>query len=112
MNEIVFTTPALLDFLSQIDELESYPLELHEDDNNIQIVIGDSIYNINSNHADQIQVKTDVVQEVSDIAYSTCETLSNSDDSLEPIESGMIKEFAKTLLVGGLVRLTNKVLKK
>ena len=57
MDEIVFTTPALLDFLSQIDELGPYPLELHEDDNNIQIVIVDSVYNINSNHADQIQVK-------------------------------------------------------
>ena len=31
---------------------------------------------------------------------------------LEPINSGIIKQFAKTLLVGGLVRLTSKILSK
>ena len=31
---------------------------------------------------------------------------------LEPINSGIIKHYAKTLLVGGLVRLTSKILSK
>lgn len=106
MNEIVLTPAALLDILQQVEELSEYPISVTETSSVIQIRIGDSVYTLPTSDAESIKVDKDVVEFVSDVNDTTYEELDNS----EPVESGLLKEIAKTLLVGGMIRLTTKLL--
>lgn len=119
MDEMLFTPVALLDLLSQVDELKQYELGLSETpDGLIQLQIGESVYELEDDSATDIPVDSNVidkVESINDAAYNELvdrPDLTVSDDGdAEPIESGIIKELAKTLLVGGLVRLASKSLK-
>lgn len=106
MEEVVFTSSGLLDLLSQIDELKDYNLNLDDNNGAISLTVGDSVYSI-SKPKDTVEVSEEALAEISDIAD---EALSDVDTS-ESIESGVIKEALKTLLVGGAVRLVAKILK-
>lgn len=107
---LVITPAGLLDLLSQIDELSEYPVGISETiDGQLQLQVGDSIYEINSEDASEIEVDESVVNEISDINEETYEQLDIDEEV--SIESGIIKELAKTLLVGGLVRMGAKVLR-
>ena len=111
MEEILFTSSALLDFLSQIDEFSDKEISVTETINGgLQIQIGESTYEIQPNSATEIEVEEDVVEEVADINDSVYEDLSD-DGYAEVVESGIITKALKTLLVGGLVKLTSKLLK-
>lgn len=114
-NEILFTTASLLDFLQQIDELSDKDIILNEDDSAITVTIGESTYTINKNDAEEVEVPDEVVDEVADItdeAYAELGEDGVEVDNLdeEPVEGGIISELLKTLAVGGMVRLTGKVL--
>lgn len=106
MEEVVFTSAGLLDFLSQIDELSDYDIDLDDNNGNITISIGDSAYQI-SKPKDTVELPEEAVAEISEIAD---EALSDV-DTTDTIESGIIKEALKTLLVGGAVRLITKIVK-
>ena len=115
-NEILFTTASLLDFLQQIDELSDKDIILNENDSQITVTIGDSAYSINKNDAEAVEVPDEVVEEVAEINETTYAELddveySEADDD-EVVEGGIISEALKTLAVGGLVRLTGKLLGK
>lgn len=112
MDELLFTPAAVLDLLTQITELSNYEIEITEAlDGQLQLSIGDSVYTI-ANESTDIKVDNAVVDDVSDVNTQAYESLSEQGDiDLLPIESGIIKEVAKTLFVGGLVRLTTKLLK-
>ncbi len=116
MDEIVFTPAAVLDFMRQIDELKDVDISLVDDPgSSIQFQIGSSAYTINTNNVTDIKVSEDIVEEVSDANVSAYSDMESSDvqvDELEDIKSGLLKEIGKTLLIGGLVRLTNKLLGK
>ncbi len=107
MEEIIFTSAGLLDLLSQIDELKDY--DMHLDDNNgaITLTIGDSTYAI-SKPTDEVEIPEEALEEISDIANDTVDSF---DEEPEVVESGIVKEALKTLLVGGAVRLVAKILK-
>lgn len=114
-DEILLTPAALLDFLRQIDELSDKDISLDETGSTITITIGGSVYGIDLNRAEEIEVPDEVVDEVSDVADEAYAELGeegveidNPDE--EPIEGGILKEVLKTLAVGGLVRLTGKLL--
>lgn len=116
MDSIVFTPAALLDLLSKIDELSDYDISVTQTfDNQIQVSIGDSTYIIDTDEATSVNVDADVVDAVEDANYEAYENLDDSVDVTytegASIESGIIKEIAKTLLVGGMVRLAGKLLK-
>lgn len=113
MDEILLTPAALLNLLIQIDELNEYDVGITEELNgDIQLTIGNSVYSISNDKTVEIPVDNYVVNNISDININTYETLSDQCNvDLVPVESGVIKEIAKSLLVGGLVRLTNKLLK-
>ena len=115
-NEILFTPAALLDFLSQIDELSDKDIALDDTGTSLTIKIGDSTYSINNSDAEDIEVDPEVVNEVSDINESTLEEIEDIEftevDDEEVVEGGLVKEFFKTLAVGGMVRLTTKMLGK
>ena len=118
MNDEILLTPAsLLDFLCQIDELADYGISVEDAGGSITVKIGQSVYTIDKADAQLVEVPDEVVEEVSDINELTYEELQDveyeqtsdiPDDS--PIEAGIISEILKTLAVGGMVRLTGKVL--
>ena len=108
----MFTPAAVLDFLTQIEELQGYDIGIDDSSNMLRVTIGDSIYNINTRNTTDISVDESVVDDVELVNQSAYDNLSDSGEvELEPINSGLIKQVAKTLLVGGLVRLTAKLLK-
>lgn len=115
-NEILFTTASLLDFLSQIDELADKDIVVDENNSAITVTIGGSTYTINKADAEEVEVPDEVVDEVADINESTFEELDdveyNEVDDSEVVEGGIIKEALKTLAIGGLVRLTGKLVGK
>lgn len=116
-NEILLTPAALLDFLRQVEELSDKDIDLSETGNSLTVTIGNSTYDIDLNKAEDVEVPEEVIDEVSDIADETYAELGedgveidNPDE--EPVEGGLITEALKTLAVGGLVRLTGKLLGK
>ena len=115
-NEILFTPAALLDFLRQIDELSDKDIIVNDTDATITVTIGDSTYSINTRNAEEVEVADEVVDEVAEIndtAYEEMDDIEFTEISEdEVVEGGIIKEALKTLAVGGLVRLTGKILGK
>lgn len=112
MKTIVFTSSSILDLLTQIDELNKYEISVHETETDIYIEIGNSSYRISGSFATDINTKKDTISDIEEINTENYELLSEQDDFLESIDSGVIKQIAKTLLIGGLVRLTNRLIKK
>lgn len=113
MEELVFTSASILDLLSSIDELKDKNIDLAETDSGISITVGDSTYQIRTSDATPIEVDEDVVQEVDEVTSEAYEDLSaDGVDIKDDIEGGPIKELIKTLMLGGMLRLTSKMLKK
>ena len=112
-EQILFTPASLIDLLVKIDELKDLEIGLTETiDGNLQLQIGQSYYEIETIDATEIPVENSVADTVDNVNEEAYEQLSESSDiSYETIESGIIKDSIKTLLIGGLVKLTNKLLK-
>ena len=108
MEEIIFTTSALLEILSQIDELSDYEITINEYDGTVKLSIGESEYTIEK-PTEQVTIPDRALKEVSAINDTTYEELGG--EPIEDVTSGIIKETIKTLLVGGAVRLVSKILK-
>lgn len=117
MDNIVFTPAAILDLLSKIDELNSYDISVTQTlDDKLQLSIGESTYIIDTTQAADVPVDENVAETIEDINLDAYENLDDDIDvdiyeDGQPIESGILKEIAKTLLVGGLVRIGSKLLK-
>lgn len=118
LNEVMFTSAAVLDLLLQIDELKDYTVGLTETLNgDIQLQIGDSTYMIDNQDTKIIEVDDQVVGEIEvtaedaytdiaeDVGYGSVETA-------DPVKAGLIKEIAKSLTLGGLIRFASKHLLK
>jgi hypothetical protein len=114
-NEILLTPAALLDFLRQIDELADKDISVDDTGSALNITIGDSSYSIDFGDAETVEVPDDVVEEVAEINENTYEEIDDVEytevsDEEEVVEGGVIKELLKTLAVGGMVRLTGKIM--
>lgn len=115
MDSILFTPASLIDLLSKISELSEYEIGISETiDGNLQLTIGDSVYDIDIDQANDIRVEDSVVDQVEEVNQEAYQEL---DDSIEvqvsdeaPVESGILKEIAKSLLLGGMIRLSKKLL--
>lgn len=108
MDTVVFTPAAIADLLTQITELEEYDISVSEtSDGALQINIGNSSYTLSASNIDEVEAPEDVIDEIDAINEETYDELPNDADT---VESGILKELAKTLLVGGMVRLTKKLL--
>lgn len=115
-SQVVFTPAAVLDLLTQIEELADQPISLTETlDGKIQISIGMSDYIIESDAKD-IEVEDDVVDAIDEENTSAYEDLIDSGqadmEDIEPVEGGIIKDLAKSLLLGGMIRFAGKHLLK
>jgi len=113
-DEILFTPAAVLDLLSQIAELDGQDISLAESDGTVLITIGESAYEIPTSNAVDVPVEEEVIEQV---AEANDEGYSNIDSDVvveesEAIEGGPIKELLKTLFLGGMVRLQNKMMSK
>lgn len=120
-EQLLFTSAAVLDLLSSIDELADKDIHLSENGNNVTIQIGESEYAIADRNAVDVEVPPEVVDEVDEITSDAFEELSADgvdvdldDDTYadEVVEGGPIKQIAKTLLLGGMLRLSAKLLQK
>ena len=112
MDELVITSSALLDLLRQIDELQDYDIEVSDTGNKIQVIIDANIYELPYNQATDVMVDTKAISRIEDINMSAYDEMVDSGEvHLDTIQSGILKSIGKTLLIGGLVRLTNKLLK-
>lgn len=116
-NEILLTPAALLDFLRQVDELADKDISVDETGSTLTVTIGESTYGIDLNQAETVEVPDEVVDEVADVADAAYAELDETgvdvtDIDEDVVEGGIISEVIKTLAVGGLVRLTNNLLKK
>lgn len=113
-EQIMFTPAAVLDLLSQIDELSDTLVGLAETvDGKIQITVGDSTYVIDNSNISLVDVEPDVVDTIDEVNLETYQDLVDSDeveyvDDEEPINGGIIKEGIKSLLLGGLIRFAGK----
>lgn len=114
MDEIVFTPAAVLDLLTQIEELKDYEIGIKDGvSGKLQVTVGESIYTIDTSNVAEVHIDQSAVNDIEDVNQDAYSSMSDSGEvELEPINSGIIKQFAKTLLVGGLVRLTSKLLSK
>lgn len=123
VNEVMFTSASVLDLLLQIDELKEYTISLTETlDKNIQLQIGDSVYLIENDNAKTVNVDGEVVEEIestTEDAYTEIEDYIDvidetfrDIDEFEPVNAGIIKEVAKSLLLGGMIRFAGKHLLK
>lgn len=110
MEEMIFTSGAILNLLSEIDELKDYDIDVSESSQGVIISIGDSTYAIQAKDATPIEVDEDVIDTVSDVSD---EAYSDYDESeLDEVEGGIVKEAIKNMFLGGMIRLTNKMLAK
>ena len=125
-QETLFTAAALLDFLRQIDELSDKDIDVFDNESFALITIGDNQYRIDYDTAEEVEVPEEAVDEVTDIIEDTYDELGASgvdyeevsdivedeNGNLDVVEGGIIKEALKTLAIGGLVRLTGKLVGK
>lgn len=115
-NEILFTPAALLDFLRQVDELADKDIAVRDTGDGVMVTIGESTYSIDSAAASDIEVPEEVVDEVGEINETTYDELDDVEytavEEEDVVEGGIIKEALKTLAIGGLVRLTGKLMGK
>lgn len=109
MDQIVFTPSAILDLLSQIEELADKDINVTEfGDGGVQITIGESTYTINVDNAVDVEAPQEVVEDVSEANSEAYEGLG--EDTLETVEGGLIKTVVKALLLRGLVKLSTQLI--
>ena len=126
-DKILFTPAAVLDFLSQVEELSDKDISLAEGPDTVQIAIGENLYNIETNNAAEVEVEDEVLEQVEEAAEEGYDSINeevtteevedvpavlDEVESSEKIEGGILGELAKTLFIGGLVRLQNKFMSK
>jgi len=115
-DKLVFTPSAVLALLSEIEELKDRQIVMRETETGVEFEIDDSQYTIDSTEAAEVALEDNAYETVVDADEAGVDQLAEDPDIYvevgEPVEGGIIKELAKTLLIGGLVRLTAKELKK
>lgn len=115
LNEVMFTSAAVLDLLLQIDELKDYTIGMTETlDGDLQLQIGSSVYVIDNQDTKIIEVEDEVVGEIevtTEDAYTEIIEDIGEPES-KPVEAGIIKDIAKSLALGGLIRFASKHLLK
>lgn len=115
-TKLVLTPSALFTFLSQIDEIPNdLDIAIEENGDSLTVFIGESMYVLESPEQSSVSVDVETVDEIDDIDNEGFDEFEQEFGDIvdeEAVEGGIIKEIAKTLLVGGLVRLTKNAISK
>lgn len=110
-STLLFTPAALMDLLTQIEELKDKEIEINESsDGSISLKIGESTYNIDSSDATELAADEDTIDAVDEINMEAYEEVQDKTDDEEPVTSGILKELVKSLMLGGMIRLSKKLL--
>lgn len=115
MDNIVFTPASVLSLLTKIDELKDVNIGMTETmDGKLQLSVGESVYELEPEVDTSVQVDDSVVDKIEDVNQQTYEDLAEDGEVelQEEVTGGVLKEIAKTLLLGGMVRLTGKMLRE
>lgn len=109
----LFTPAALLEVLSNIEELRDYEVGITETiDGKLQLQVGNSIYELEqASPSTDIDVDENLVDKVDKINEEAYDNISDVEDTSDSIEGGIISELAKNMLLGGMLRLSGKLLK-
>lgn len=108
-STLLFTPAALMDLLTQIEELKDKEIEINESsDGSISLKVGESTYKINSADAIELAADEDTIDAVDEINMEAYEEVQ--DKTEEPVTSGILKELVKSLMLGGMIRLSKKLL--
>lgn len=113
MDQLLFTPASVLDLLSKIDELKDVDVGVVETlDGKLQVQVGQSVYEIDDSNSTDVSVDEQTFDTVDDANLDAYDSLESSGEIelKQPVESGILKQIAKTLLIGGLVRLSKKLL--
>lgn len=111
----VFTPVGILEILSQISELDDYELGLQEDPNgDVRIFVGESQYIIKSSSLDKLVVPENVSDSIENIDKDTADEILDAGaeerSHSDVVESGVLREIVKSMLVGGAIRMIKKLL--
>lgn len=115
MDNVVFTPASVLSLLTKIDELKDVNIGMTETmDGKLQLSVGESVYELEPEVDTSVQVDDSVVDKIEDVNQQTYEDLAEDGEVelQEEVTGGVLKEIAKTLLLGGMVRLTGKMLRE
>lgn len=115
MDNVVFTPASVLSLLTKIDELKHVNIGMTETmDGKLQLSVGESVYELEPEVDTSVQVDDSVVDKIEDVNQQTYEDLAEDGEVelQEEVTGGVLKEIAKTLLLGGMVRLTGKMLRE
>lgn len=115
MDNVVFTPASVLSLLTKIDELKDINIGMTETmDGKLQLSVGESVYELEPEVDTSVQVDDSVVDKIEDVNQQTYEDLAEDGEVelQEEVTGGVLKEIAKTLLLGGMVRLTGKMLRE
>ena len=115
MDELLFTSASVLDLLSNIEELKDKNLDIQETSSGVTITVGDNAYEIKSSQATEVEVEESVIEEIDNITSEAYEELAVQGvdvDEMEEVEGGPIKALLKTLFLGGMVKMTAKMLRE
>lgn len=116
MDELLITSAGLIDLLGQLPEFADKDISVYEEPSGIHLQIDDNHYLISDQSAYEIEAPVEVVEdihEVAEFAQDNLESFGMTNEIVsEDICCGLLGQVVKTLLVGGLVRLTNKLLRK
>lgn len=109
-SQLMFTPASVVDLLLQIDELKDKTIIIAETpDGKLQLTIGDSIYMIDDNSSESIEVEDEVVDIIEETNSDAFEEIEDGlEVSEQPVEGGIIKEAVKSLLLGGMIKFAKK----
>lgn len=111
MNEqTLFSAASLLTILSSLEEIDADQIDIDTDESGMTLSLDGHEYRFDYNDAStaDIEVSEEDLKETEDVIEQESESQSDP----EGIEAGVISGLLKTLAVGGLVRLTGKLLKE
>ena len=74
----------------------------------VRITIDDSEYTLRPETEVELEVDKDDIEAIDEMSEDTYESVENGD---RDVQAGPIKELVKTLMLGGMVRLSAKMLK-
>ena len=109
MNETLFSAASLMTILSSLEELDADQIDIDTDESGITVSLDGKDYRFNYDNSGMAEVE--VSESDMEEAQEVIETAAAEEDAPENVEAGILSGTLKTLLVGGLVRLTSKLLK-
>lgn len=109
MNETLFSAASLLTILSSLEEIDAEQIDIDTDESGITVSLDGKDYRFNYDNSGTAEVE--VSESDMEEAQEVIETAAAEEDAPENVEASILSGTLKTLLVGGLVRLTSKLLK-